>query len=115
MKKAKSPIYFRYEFSDEAGMPEGGDIFKLGSMKELQEMVSEILKVAHSDNVAVNLTIGEQTPFIGFLKKAGMSKEDIAQEQVEENPSIALPSKGSSKKSPKKTSTSKTKKKKKSL
>ena len=98
MKKAKNTIYFRYEFSDEAGLPEGGDIFQLNSMKELQEMTAEILKVAHSDNVAVNLTIGEELPFFGFLKTAGMTKQDIEKELVDQSATAAKTEKKNSKK-----------------
>src|SRR4051794_24930458 len=77
MKKSKSSIYVRYEFSSESGNPEGGDILQMNSMADIQEMVAEILKVAHSDQVTVNLTIGQEAPFFGFLKKVGMSQKSI--------------------------------------
>lgn len=83
MKKVKSPIYLRYEFSDEAGKPEGGDIFEFTHFKEVGEMISEILEVAHGDEVALNLTIGEKGPFFGFLTASGMSKKDIEKEMVD--------------------------------
>src|SRR5690242_4934426 len=83
MKKSKNTIYVRYEFSSESGSPEGGDILQFTSEKDVQEMVAEILGVSHSDRVTVNLTIGEKTPFFGFLKKVGMSKESIEKEMVD--------------------------------
>ncbi len=85
MKKNKSTIYFRYEFTDESGRPEGGDIFQFSTMNEVQEMAAEIVKVAQSDQVAVNLTIGEKTPFFGFLKKVGMNKKAVEMEMVEDS------------------------------
>jgi hypothetical protein len=109
MKKAKGTIYFRYEFSNEAGSPEGGDIFQFSTLTEVQEMTTEILKVAQSDNVAINLTIGEEKPFFGFLKKVGMSRQDVEKEIVDEDFSPSSSEKKASKKPSKKKSASKTK------
>jgi hypothetical protein len=83
MKKSKNSVYIRYEFSNKAGTPEGGDIFEFTTLSEVQEMVSEVLKVAQIDDVAVNLTIGGKKPFYGFLKKSGMGREQIDSEIVE--------------------------------
>jgi hypothetical protein len=82
MKKTKSPIFFRYEFSDETGSPEGGDVFKYATAAKVQAMVKEILKVAHSDQVTVNLTIGFEKPFFGFLKNSGLNRQDVEKEMV---------------------------------
>jgi hypothetical protein len=82
MKTTKSPIFFRYEFSDEAGRPEGGDVFKYATQSKVQAMVAEILKVAHSDQVTVNLTIGFEKPFFGFLKNSGLNRQDVEKEMV---------------------------------
>jgi hypothetical protein len=87
MKKTKSPIFFRYEFSDETGNPEGGDVFQYTTPAKVQSMVKEILKVAHSDQVSVNLTIGLEKPFFGFLKSSGLNRQDIEKEMV--NTSVA--------------------------
>lgn len=91
MKKSKNKnsVYIRYEFSNKTGTPEGGDIFEFTTLSEVQEMVSEILKVAQIDDVAVNLTIGGKKPFYGFLKKSGMSSEQIDGEMVEVDAPIA--------------------------
>lgn len=105
MKKTNSPIYFRYEFSDETGTPEGGDIFKLSTMEEVQEMAEDILKVANSDNVTVNLTIGEEAPFFGFLKSVGMNREDAEKELV----NLEIAARPSAKKTSKKKSPAKAK------
>jgi hypothetical protein len=108
MKKTKSPIFFRYEFSDETGSPEGGDVFKYATPAKVQAMVAEILKVAHSDQVTVNLTIGFEKPFFGFLKNSGLSRQDVEKEMVKQETlaSAIAPSK------PKSKSKTKTKKKK---
>jgi hypothetical protein len=82
-KKNKSTIYFRYEFSDETGRPEGGDVFQFGSLNKVQEMAAEILKVAQSDQVTVNLTIGTEGSFFGFLKNVGLSRQDVEKEMVQ--------------------------------
>ena len=82
MKKSKNPIYVRYEFSDENGNPEGGDVFEFSSMKGVLEMTTDILKVANSDGIAVNLSIGEEKPFFGFLKKVGMDRKAVEKEMV---------------------------------
>lgn len=83
MKTSKSSTFFRYEFSDESGRPEGGDIFQFATLAEVQAMTTEILKVAQSDKVAVNLTIGGEGPFFGFLKNVGMSRKDAEKELVD--------------------------------
>ena len=90
MKKTKKDIYFRYEFSDETGRPEGGDIFRYSNMAKVQKMASEILKVAHSDGVAVSLVIGEEKTFFGLLKKSGMNRSAAEKEMVTEEV-ISLP------------------------
>ena len=86
MKKAKSPIYFRYEFSDEGGHPEGGDIFEYPSFKNALEMAAEILKVAQGDKVAVNLTVGTEKPFFGYLGNSGLSRKAAQKEMVNQGP-----------------------------
>ncbi len=83
MKKTQSPIFFRYEFSDEAGLPEGGDVFQFASMSDVEEMTQKILKVAKADEVAVNLTIGLEGPFFGFLEKVGMTRQDVEEEMAD--------------------------------
>ena len=82
MKKAQSTIYVRYEFSDEKGTPEGGDVFQFTTMNDVLKMTADILKVAHSDGVAVNLTIGEETSFFGFLNEVGMNRKAVEKEMV---------------------------------
>jgi len=83
MKKIKNPIYFRYEFSDESGKPEGGDIFQFSTQAKVMAMIGKILKVAQSDNVAVNLTIGQEESFFGYLNEMGLSREDAETEMVD--------------------------------
>src|SRR6476620_4202307 len=109
MKKAKSPIYLRYEFSDETGTPEGGDVFQYSSAQKVQALVEEILKVTHSDNVAVNLTIGEEGPFFGFLKKVGMSRKEVEKEIVDQSPIAETSGKKTTKKKSKPEAQVKTK------
>lgn len=82
MKMIPGRIYLRYEFSDEMGHPEGGDIFQFSSPRELQKLMAQILKVAHADGVAVNFTIGEEMPFFGYMKNGGLSREDLSHEMV---------------------------------
>ena len=82
VKTNKGPIYFRYEFSDEAGLPEGGDIFQFSSLAKLQEMIGEVLKVGQSDNVTVSLTVGKEATFFSFLKNTGVSREDAESEMA---------------------------------
>ena len=82
-KTSKASTFFRYEFSDESGRREGGDIFEFATLAEVQSMTAEILKVAQSDKVAVNLTIGGEGPFFGFLKNVGMSRKDAEKEFVD--------------------------------
>jgi hypothetical protein len=83
MKKAKKSIYLRYEFTNEKGLREGGDIFEYSTLNQAQSMISEILKVTLSDGVAVNITLGESKPFMGFLKGAGLTQEQIDAEKVD--------------------------------
>ena len=98
MKKTKKDIYFRYEFSDETGRPEGGDIFRFPTIARAQKMAAEILKVANSDGVAVSLVIGEEKTFFGLLKKSGMSRKDAEREMVgEEISPLKAPKKASKK------------------
>ena len=80
--KKAATVYLRYEFSNEAGKLEGGDIFEFASLSEVQEMTSQIFKVAQSDGVAVNVTIGTEKPFFGFLKNVGLARKDIQMEMV---------------------------------
>jgi hypothetical protein len=82
MKKPSRSVYIRYEFSNEAGKPEGGDIFEFASLGEVQEMVSQILKVTQGDGVAVNITVGTEKPFFGMLKSGGLERADVALEMV---------------------------------
>jgi hypothetical protein len=89
MKKAKSPVYFRYEFSDEGGIPEGGDIFEFPSFKNALEMAAEIIKVAQGDQVAVNLTVGLEKPFFGYLGNSGLSRKAAEKEMVNQKDTLA--------------------------
>jgi hypothetical protein len=102
MKNNKKSVYLRYEFSDEKGQLEGGDIFELDSLKEAQNMTAEILKVAHGDAVAVNVTIGLQAPFMGFLKNVGLTQKDIDAETVTADSVTLDEGKPSKKSAPKK-------------
>ena len=104
MKKTKNSVYLRYEFTNEAGKLEGGDIFEFSSLSEVEGMSSEIIKVAHSDGVAVNLTIGHEKPFFAFLKNVGMTSLDVKSEMVEQAfvPAQTKSKKSSSKKTSKK-------------
>ncbi len=79
---SKNTVFLRYEFTNESGRPEGGDIFEFTTLGEVQDMVGQILKVAQSDSVTVNLTIGAEKPFFGFLKAVGMSRKDAELEMV---------------------------------
>ena len=92
MKKAKNPVYFRYEFSDEKGRPEGGDIFEFPSFKSALEMAADILKVAQGDEVAVNLTVGTEKPFFGYLANSGLSRKAAEKEMVNQEV-LAAPAK----------------------
>ena len=80
--KKKSSIYLRYEFSNESGKPEGGDIFEFVSLQDAREMTSQILEVAKGDDVAVNLTIGSKKAFFGLLGNLGLKKHDAEAELV---------------------------------
>ncbi len=82
VKTTRAPIYFRYEFSDETGRPEGGDIFQFSSLKELQKMLGEVIGVAQEDGVTVSLTIGQDDHFFKFLKNIGLSQKEVAKEMV---------------------------------
>jgi len=101
VKKTNKSIYLRYEFSDEKGTLEGGDIFEFTSMDDIQEMASKILEVAYSDKVAVNLMIGEEKPFYGFLGNVGITREDAEKELVDRD---EAPISSNKKSAPKKTS-----------
>jgi hypothetical protein len=104
MKKTKNSVYLRYEFTNEAGKLEGGDIFEFSTLSEAEGMSTEILKVAHSDGVAVNVTIGAKKAFFGFLKNVGMTSKDVKNEMVEQAfvPAQTKSKKSSSKKTSKK-------------
>ena len=105
MKQTKASIFLRYEFSNESGQLEGGDIFEFPSNREALAMTSDILKVANQDGVSVHITVGPEKPFHGLLKNYGMTVAQIAAERV------ALPAaKTSAKKSAKKKSAKKKKK-----
>jgi hypothetical protein len=105
MTKNNGPIYFRYEFSDETGLPEGGDTFKYATLAEVQDMAGKILEVAESDGVTVNFTIGTEGPFFGFLENVGLSRKDAEKEIVEpEKSAKSGKSSGTAKASKKKTS-----------
>jgi len=117
VKKTKSSIYLRYEFSDEVGHPEGGDIFEFPSFKHALELADEILKVSHGDDVAVNVTIGTEKPFFGYLGNSGLSRKAAEKEMVKQLPTVAPTStqgkaqtKTTAKKAPAKKSKAKTKK-----
>ncbi len=103
MKKSKGSIYFRYEFSDETGTPEGADIFEFSNFAKAQAMAGEILKVAHGDQVAVSLTIGREKPFFKFLDSAGLSRKDAEMEFVNQKAAQAS-AKGAKKATKKKAS-----------
>ncbi len=82
-KKVKSPVYFRYEFSDEAGRPEGGDIFQFSSTDKIQSMMEDVLQVAQSDGVTVAFTVGDEKSFFNFLKNTGISRKEAEKELVD--------------------------------
>lgn len=84
VKKVQTPTYFRYEFSDEAGCPEGGDIFQFSSTAQLQKMMKEVLSVAQHDEVTVSLTVGKGEHFFKFLKNTGLSQKEVEAEMVDE-------------------------------
>ncbi len=83
VQKTKSPLYFRYEFSDEKGRLEGGDIFEFSTVAKLQKLMSAVLDVAESDAVTVNLTIGKDDTFFKFLKNVGLTQKEINAEMVD--------------------------------
>lgn len=83
IQKNKSPIYFRYEFSDETGCPEGGDIFQFSSTTELQKFMSEVIDVAESDGVIVSFMVGQGDHFFKFLKNSGLTQKEIEAEMVD--------------------------------
>ncbi len=86
--KAKSPIYFRYEFSDEKGRLEGGDIFTFSSAANLKKMMEEVMKVAEGDGVTVSFTIGKEEQFFKFLHNLGLSQKEVENEMVD---AVAIP------------------------
>jgi hypothetical protein len=102
--QAKSPLYLRYEFSDETGELEGGDIFQFSSLLNLKKMMSEVLNVAQSDGVTVSFTIGQDDNFFHFLKNTGLSQKEVEQEMVDEGvvPFLADSKDSKPKRSPKK-------------
>ena len=83
VQKTQAPIYLRYEFSDETGCPEGGDIFQFSSLKELQKLLGEVVGVAQEDGVTVSLTIGQADHFFKFLKNTGLSQKEVEKELVD--------------------------------
>ncbi len=105
MKNNKKTIYLRYEFSDETGTLEGGDVVRYDSLEDIQEIISQIAEIAHEDGVAVNLTIGKEKPFFGFLKNVGLSRQEVEAEMVDQEEAPAP------QKAPKKTSKKTAKKK----
>jgi hypothetical protein len=109
MKKAKKSIYLRYEFTNEKGKMEGGDIFEYSTLNQAESMISEILKVTLSDGVAVNITLGEEKPFMGFLANVGLTQDQIEAEKVDLK-SVAESEKASKKKTSKKSSKKSSKK-----
>ncbi len=106
--KTTSPTYFRYEFSDETGRPEGGDIFQFTTAKSLQKMLAEVIAVAENDGVTVSLTLGKDTNFFQFLKNVGLSQKEVEKEMVD--PCI-IPFLGDQKASKSKKAAKKTRKK----
>ncbi len=82
MIKSKKSVFLRYEFSNEAGQLEGGDIFELPSIREANAMTVDILKVANQDGVAAHITVGYEAPFYGLLKNYGMTPAQIDAEKV---------------------------------
>jgi hypothetical protein len=86
VQMTQAPIYFRYEFSDETGCPEGGDIFQFSTLKELQKLLGEVIGVAQEDGVTVSFTIGQDDHFFKFLKNTGLSEKEVKKEMVD--PSI---------------------------
>lgn len=80
--KNKKAMYLRYEFSDEKGIPEGGDIFEFESRNDVQKMISEIIGVAMGDGVSVSIAVGEKATFWPFLEKMGISRKAAEQELV---------------------------------
>jgi hypothetical protein len=111
MKKTNKAICLRYEFTNEKGVREGGDIFEYSTLKQAESMIGEILKVTLSDGVAVNITVGETKPFVGFLKNVGLTQEQIDAEKVDLSKVEASEKSTSKKASQKKASKKKTSKK----
>ncbi|MBC7692917.1 MAG: hypothetical protein H7222_14235 [Methylotenera sp.] len=117
-KKANAkPMYLRYEFSDEKGTPEGGDIFEFESRNDVQKMISEIIGVAMADGVSVSIAVGEKSTFYPFLGHMGISQSAAEQEmvtaEVEVTPAPAQKKSKKSKTAPKAAKKAKSKKKKK--
>ena len=81
--QTKNQLYFRYEFSDEAGRPEGGDIFRFASMANLKKMMTEVIAVAESDGVCVSFTIGKGEQFFKLLNNLGLSQKEVENEMVD--------------------------------
>jgi hypothetical protein len=102
MKNSKSSVFLRYEFSNESGRPEGGDVFEFSSLAEVQEMIRKVVLVAQGDKVAVNLTVGIDKPFYGFLGNVGLSRADLQAELVDREAIPADKAKPAGKKATKK-------------
>ena len=93
MTKTKKSVFLRYEFSNEVGQLEGGDIFEFPSNRDALAMTSDILKVANQDGVAVHITVGLEQPFHGLLGNYGMTTKQIAAERVAPPAKKAAPKK----------------------
>jgi hypothetical protein len=114
MIKTKKSVFLRYEFTNEAGQLEGGDIFELPSIREANAMSVDILKVANQDGVAAHITVGFEAPFYGLLRNYGMTDAQINAEKVTAPAPAAAPAKSKAKKvAPAKKTGKKTAKKKK--
>ncbi len=98
MSKNSKGIFFRYEFSNETGKLEGGDIFEFPNIAKVLTLLGKIIKVAHGDEVAVNITMGREKPFFGFLKNVGISRADAEREMV--HPVAKTAKKAAAKKKP---------------
>lgn len=111
VQKTKKPTFLRYEFSDEKGRLEGGDIFEFTSIAQLQKLMSAVIDVADGDGVSISLTIGKEETFFNFLKNQGLTQKEISAEMtdISELPSMKekKAKKPAAKKVAKKTRTSK--------
>jgi hypothetical protein len=82
VQKTKIPTFFRYEFSDETGRLEGGDIFEISSVAKVCKMMNEAIEVAENDGVTVSFTIGKGENFFKFLKNTGLNQKELDNEMV---------------------------------